>query len=453
MALSKRGRQSQAISPNLLIWKVTKDLWHPVDNPHGYASLGIAENALMHDELSTYINSHFHIGQIDLTYGDGPLGSRDVRKAFAHLFNRHFDPILPVESTQICVTNGVSSAVEHLSNLLADPGDAILLGRPYFGGFLNSLGLRTGAQVITVPFDDIDPLSVDAVSVYEKHIDQCLSGSQKVAALVICNPHNPLGRCYPHTTLLGLMKLCSKHKIHLVSDEIYALSVFRNTDHRLNNDTGAPPFEPFISVCAIPTEGIIDPALVHIVYGLSKDFGANGLRIGCILSQHNEDLHEALVPSIVYSYASSLTESIVTTLLQDDNYLAWYLAESRRRLLRSYERVRRWADSHNIEVGMGVNSAFFLWVNLGAKFLEMETKHSNRHSSGDVVVVKSEPSDLDTRINDVLLRNRIFLASGAVFGSVQKGWFRIVFSQQNHMLDETLRRIEAVLGLDRTCLA
>lgn len=54
-------------------------------------------------------------------------------------------------------------------------------------------------------------------------------------------------------------------------DEMYALSVWRNTiDDCAKHDS-------FKSVLSIETHGIISPDLVHVLWGKSKDFGANGL--------------------------------------------------------------------------------------------------------------------------------------------------------------------------------
>ncbi|PNP41500.1 hypothetical protein TGAMA5MH_06601 [Trichoderma gamsii] len=36
---------------------VLDDLWHPITNPGGIVNLGLAENALMHTELTEFINS------------------------------------------------------------------------------------------------------------------------------------------------------------------------------------------------------------------------------------------------------------------------------------------------------------------------------------------------------------------------------------------------------------
>lgn len=58
------------------------------------------------------------------------------------------------------------------------------------------------------------------------------------------------------------MRFCQKHGLHLISDEIYALSVWDNPD--------APDAPGFTSVLSIKNDGLIDPSLVHVLWGMSK---------------------------------------------------------------------------------------------------------------------------------------------------------------------------------------
>lgn len=75
------------------------------------------------------------------------------------------------------------------------------------------------------------------------------------------------------------MRFCASKRIHLISDEIYALSIYDRDDC---------PSEKFTSVRSIDYTGIIDPGLVHILYGMSKDFASGGMRLGCLISQNKE---------------------------------------------------------------------------------------------------------------------------------------------------------------------
>lgn len=253
----------------------------PFDKPGGYVSLGMAENALMHTELRDFLASRSLIDDeaIGLTYGDGPTGSRHVMKALAGFFNNYFHPVIKVEWENLMITNGVSSAIEHTAWAIANPGEGILVGRPYYRAFTVDLGLRPGVKIVSVPFDQIDPCREGCVTKYEEALLASEREGVKIRAILLCHPHNPLGRCYGKQTLEGLMTLCQKHGIHLISDEIYALSVWKNTIDEVDEEAAM-----FKSVLSINTEGIIAPELVHVLWGTSKDFGANGLRLGVLIS-------------------------------------------------------------------------------------------------------------------------------------------------------------------------
>lgn len=77
---------------------------------------------------------------------------------------------------------------------------------------------------------------------------------------IFVDPSN-LGRCYPASTLLALMKLCQKNAIHMISDEVYALSVY---------DTRDPDLPTFTSALSVNPEGTIDVERLHVFYGMSK---------------------------------------------------------------------------------------------------------------------------------------------------------------------------------------
>lgn len=421
MALSARATKASKPDPTNFFWEILKDLWHPESNPGGFVSLGLAENSLMHSTLQEHLSKNVPVQEQDFTYGDG---KKRLKSTLSRFLTKHLQPVTPIEPSHITVSNGCSSAVEHASWAFGDPGDVFLLGRPYYGTFLPDITLRMGAKLVLIDFGDIDPLSAEGVGRYEHYVLEAQSSGERVAGLVLSNPHNPLGRCYSRETLLALMRLCQKHRINLISDEIYALSTFPN------NVDGGVEVNPFQSILSIDTQDVIDAALVHVLWGVSKDFGANGLRLGTIISQANPTLHAALVPVTLYSSTSSLADQAVVNMLSDDNWVESYVAQNKLRLQQSYEHVTAWARENGVEYAPGVNAAFFLWVNLGAVY-----RKTHAEAVGDV----------DDVVMKLLLEKKVFIASGAAFGSEKPGWFRIVFSQQRDVLEEGLRRIMAVL--------
>lgn len=73
---------------------------------------------------------------------------------------------------------------------------------------------------VFVPFGDVDQFEPEAVECYERARKKAEEEGTRVKVLMLCNPHNPLGRCYPKETLVKLLKFCNEHKIHLIADEI-----------------------------------------------------------------------------------------------------------------------------------------------------------------------------------------------------------------------------------------
>ncbi|KAL3300146.1 1-aminocyclopropane-2-carboxylate synthase 2 [Colletotrichum asianum] len=231
MPLSTRAKSAENASDGLHIWKAVDDLFHPTANPTGFATLGVSENTLMSRELSEHLHRNFKLPSHSLTYGDGMTGSKRIKAALATFLNRHLHPSKPLESAHFTITNGCSSAIEHLAWAVANPGDAFLLGRPYYNTFLPDLILRTGCKVIPVAFDNTDPIAPGAVGHYKRALESAAAEGQRVAGLIISNPHNPLGRCYSRASLLSLMRICSENDMHFISDEVYAFSPSSASDH------------------------------------------------------------------------------------------------------------------------------------------------------------------------------------------------------------------------------
>ena len=416
--LSKRASAVAKPSPGTLIWEVLRDQWHPESNPDGYVSVGVAENRLMHSELTDRIAKCPPMPESGLTYGDGPFGSHRIRKAMANFLTEKLRPVASLDKDDIIITNGVSHSIEHTSWAFLNPSEGFLLGRPHYGAFVPDIELRPDAHVVPVSFGNVDLISTEAVKLYESALLESRKNGIEVKALMLCSPHNPLGRCYSRPALLAYIALCAKYSIHLVSDEIYALSVWGDTSH------GA---EPFTSILSIDLAGLIDPNLVHVLWGVSKDFGANGLRLGCIITT-NAAFKEAMNSVAIYSYASGLADHVVAELLEDQDWTDTYIQINHSRLRKSYDFTTNWLRKHNIQFTPGTNAAFFLWVDLGKVYA---AKHPGRKSEGDVT----------DEIMQALLNQKLFLARGNVFGSERPGVFRIVFSHPVPYMEEALSRM------------
>jgi aspartate/methionine/tyrosine aminotransferase len=421
--LSQRAREQVRRNTFNKMWDVMRDPWTKHDNPHGFVDLGVAENKLMQVQLKHYLANNIDLHGSVVSYQDGPTGSQRLRQALARFLGRQLGTHRPLEASQIIVTNGVSSALEHSAWALADQGEAFLLGRPYYREI--TLCQRPHVRTVPVTFGDVDPLSLAAVECYEYALLEVQRQGQIVKGVLLCSPHNPLGRCYPRHVLRALLALCSKYQLHLVSDEVYALSVW-----------GVPAFA---SVLSLDLEGLIDPSLVHVLWGVSKDFGANGWRIGCLISPSNWKVRAALGSVAIYSYASSIADHIVAQMLEDDTFTTAYLAENRRRLASAFTFTTDFLQRHAIPFVAGTHAALFVWANLGQAYRWRHSEHGGRRSTiGALEVVE--------KVKESLRQQKVYLAWGGNFDSESNDMFRIVFAHPTSYLEEGLRRIDQALS-------
>jgi len=420
--LSQRAQSLAAGTTFNEMWDVIKDALHRDDNAGGHVNLGVAENNLMRAELEQYVVEHVQMAGSNATYDDGPVGSARLRAALASFLSAQLQTARRLEAGQIVVTNGVSSALEHVAWALADAGDVFLLGRPYYGEA--TLGLRPGVRTVAVTFGATDPFSRTAVGCYEEALVRAQASGLVVRGLLLCSPHNPLGRCYSREVLCALAALCAKHGLHLVSDEVYALSVWR---------------EPrFTSVLSLPLHGVIDAARVHVVWGISKDFGANGWRLGCLVSPANPGLRAAVAAAGVYSYPSSLTDHVVAQMLEDHAFTTAYLHESRQRLQAAYTLAASLLRQHAIPFATSTHAALFVWADLGQAYRRRNPRHSDMDDSA-----------VADKLREALYRQKVYLAWGGNFDSEALGMFRISFAHPADYMQEGFRRIHQALS--RSC--
>jgi aspartate/methionine/tyrosine aminotransferase len=126
------------------------------------------------------------------------------------------------------VAPGASGCIDALLHNICNPGDGILIPRLYWNGF--DFGLRARASVIPV----LAPLPsfrahFDARGLIEGLEAAIPSAPCPIKALVLTNPHNPLGCCYPRSVLEDRLRFCKQHGIHFAMQQIPSLSAVFNT--------------------------------------------------------------------------------------------------------------------------------------------------------------------------------------------------------------------------------
>ncbi|WWC66900.1 uncharacterized protein I206_100807 [Kwoniella pini CBS 10737] len=428
-----------------------QDQYDCVSNPKGIVSLGVAENFLMQEEclelISTALKDNFT--PLDLSYGDSLWGSRRINRALAGLYNDYFDPAEEVKPEQIITGVGCSAVLDQLFYTLMDEGEGILLAAPYYTGFDRDLIGRGRVRLIPVhvPIGEA-AFGPESLKMFEEKLEEVEKEGIRIRAVIVCNPQNPLGRTYPRSTLLAYAKFCEEKDLHLVSDEIYALSIYDNEGkfnyisykqseadrlkaHLFELNSDFPQADPFTSMLSLNVEkelGIeFDKARLHVVYGMSKDFCSNGLRVGSLISQHNPLLLRAMANTSMLMKISSPADVIWSTLLLDSKRLKSFINTNKLKLTESHKFTRNWFIERGIEVSNS-NAGNFIWVNLGKK-------------------LKFENSIIEKKIFQKLLDGGVYIAPGSAYHYHIAGWFRVTFTVPRGNLIVGLGRIERLLNL------
>ncbi len=103
--------------------------------------------------------------------------------------------------------------------------------------------------------------------------------------------------------------------------------------------------------------------IIHIIYGLSKDFGAAGLRIGALISR-NRALHQPFWSIIRFHSPSGPSVAIATKMLESREWCGEFIRSSRLRIASAFRLATDELERIQVRFVSGVNSGFFVYIDL-----------------------------------------------------------------------------------------
>lgn len=170
---------------------------------------------------------------------------------------RH-DTLFDTDWMMFCT--GVVPAISSIVRKLTTPAENVLIQSPVYNIFYNSI-LNNGRNVISS-----DLLYTNG----EYHIDfkdlEEKLALPQTTMMILCNPHNPIGKIWDKETLTRIGELCAKHHVIVVSDEIHCDLC----------DPGES-YVPFASV------NEVNKAISITCVSASKAFNLAGLQAACII--------------------------------------------------------------------------------------------------------------------------------------------------------------------------
>ena len=128
-------------------------------------------------------------------------------------YKKHYQIDLNKEHT--LYSPSISTTVSVVIENFTSENDGIIIQPPVFMEFKDAIR-NTKRKIIKNPLKLVDEhYEID----FENLDEQAKSEKNKI--LILCNPHNPVGRVWTKTELGKIISICKKNKILLIADEIH----------------------------------------------------------------------------------------------------------------------------------------------------------------------------------------------------------------------------------------
>lgn len=119
---------------------------------------------------------------------------------------------------------GLVPALNVACRAIGDDGDEVLTFTPVYPPFLSAPGLSR-KKLTTIPLrreSDVYTFDVDR---FEAEL------SPRSRLMLLCSPHNPVGRRYSRGELESIADVCLRHNITICSDEVHCDLILDNSEH------------------------------------------------------------------------------------------------------------------------------------------------------------------------------------------------------------------------------
>ncbi|WP_207721860.1 MalY/PatB family protein [Flintibacter faecis] len=219
----------------------------------------------------------------------------------------------------ILYTPGVNMALVCGIELYTQPGDRVIVQSPVYYPYYDYIR-RTGREVAFNPL-------VEREGRYEMDFDglEHLAKDPRTKFMILCSPHNPVGRCWTRQELERVGRICLEHGVMLAVDEIHG-------DLILNGQ--------FVAY------GTLEEELVQrciICTSPSKTFNLAGLLVSDIIIPNDQiraDFQEKLAPYYLwpgsfgaaaqiaaYEQGEDWLEQLLAYLRGNAQYIGEFIAE------------------------------------------------------------------------------------------------------------------------------
>ena len=192
---------------------------------------------------------------------------------------------------EIVVSSGAKHAITNTLLALVNPGDDILVPKPYWVSYPEMIKLVNANPIF------VDTNKENDFKLTKEILEKYITPNTKM--LFLTNPSNPTGAVYTKEELLEIATVCLNHNIYILADEIYEKICYT---------------DKFVSVASL-SEDIKNITIT--INGFSKSFAMTGLRIG--YSASNKKIAKAIstIQGHLVSHPSLTSQYVAYGALKD----------------------------------------------------------------------------------------------------------------------------------------
>lgn len=168
-----------------------------------------------------------------------------------------------VQRSHILMCPGVVPSLHAAIEALTEPGDKVIAQPPVYFPFFTAV-TQTGRELVTNPLK----LENGHYSMDLDHLEHCARQGAKL--LLLCSPHNPVGRVWQRQELMDLLAVAARYEMTIISDEIHADLIFPGQTH-------------------LPLADLSDSVNVLTAIAPSKTFNIPGLGLSSLVVPQKAD--------------------------------------------------------------------------------------------------------------------------------------------------------------------
>ncbi|QSX32123.1 pyridoxal phosphate-dependent aminotransferase [Shewanella avicenniae] len=317
-----------------------------------------------------------------------------VTNWFATRHNFRFSP------QSVLFTTGVVPALSAIIQALVKPGEGVIVPMPAYNCFFSSIRNSRCQQIDSPLLNDNGHFSFDFADIAAKAADP------NNTLLLLCNPHNPVGRSWREDELRQLGEICFSNNVTVLSDEIHCDLMMPGQTHIPFASLGDEFLQKSVS-CSSP----------------SKSFNLAGVHVANILVEDAE-FRKRIDKQININEVCEISPFAVTALIAAYEQGAPWLDELRSYLAQNFATVRDFI-AHELPMIQvtPLEATYLAWLDCRAL-----------------------PVSSKVLADKLYQEQHLWLSDGTVYGADGDGFLRMNLATNHGRIVEGLQRLKAAVN-------